>query len=107
MSHANSFKQITNQRKLSRSKSKSKQDLHFNKTNKQSEILNKTHISNTKILRQKLLNALGNFDDYQMINIEESIPILNQAGILKILTSLEETKSKIQSRKLPEGRIKE
>lgn len=41
---------------MSRSKSKSKKDLTFNKTNKDNEVLNKTHQTNIKILRQKLLN---------------------------------------------------
>ena len=69
------------------SKSKSKKDLKFNKLNEK-EIYTKTHQNNSKILRQKLLNNLSQFDDYQMINIEDSIPILNKANILKILTSI-------------------
>ena len=69
------------------SKSKSKKDLKFNKLNEK-QIHTKTHQNNAKILRQKLLNNLSHFDDYQMINIEDSIPILNKADILKILTSI-------------------
>lgn len=69
------------------SKSKSKKDLKFKKLNEKA-IHNKTHQNNAKILRQKLLNNLSQFDDYQMINIEDSIPILNKANILKTLTSI-------------------
>ncbi len=69
------------------SKSKSKKDLKFSKF-KEQEIHTKTHQNNAKILRHKLLNTLAHFDDYKMINIEESIPILNKASILKILTSI-------------------
>jgi hypothetical protein len=69
------------------SKSKSKKDLKFKKLNEK-EIRIKTVQNNSKILRQKLLNNLSQFDDYQMINIEDSIPILNKANILKILTSI-------------------